>query len=226
MKKSILFPFICSFVFLPSCSLLQEKKDPSPEFISGNTELFKMSVNDLEEALSDYGSMGAGTYKVRATLLTESLLEMREKSKPLTLEIINKNIEEAKKQYTHNKTCFSITLKAINQSKYAYFEEWKGKVFVEENNNNLEFPLEWNSEALLSKPQIEMSASFHGKTEHYLNRGIACTETAVPLTRGLSLKLLPSFIQWPFDGTLDLSWNFVDPKANSAKKVKESYRGW
>lgn len=226
MKTNLFINAILSFIFLSSCAFLQGKKDPSQELIAGNSDQFAVSVTEVEEALTQYESMGAGTYKIRATVLTPALLELREKSKPFSEEIIQKNILESKKNLSDSKTCFQIALKVINQSKYAYFDEWKGRVFVDDSEQKLEFPLEWTEESLKAKPKSQVGSAFHGKTDHYYNEGVACTETRVPLQKGFTLKLLPSYIQWPFDGTLDLSWSFVDPNDKTPKKVKERYRGW
>lgn len=218
--------FILTLSVLTSCTLLQGKADPSQEYIAGNSNELAVSVSEVEEALTQYESMGAGTYRVRATILTPALLELREKSKPYDKKIIEQNLIQAKKDFADNKTCFHITLKVINQAKYAYFDEWKGRVFVENNNQKLEFPLEWTTESLNNKPKALSASAFYGKTDHYFNEGIACTETPFPLKNGFTLKLLPSYIQWPFDGTLDLSWSFVDPNNKTPKKIKERYRGW
>lgn len=222
--KLLLLSLLLSLV---SCSLLQEKKDPLNQYIQSSVEEIAASTPEVEEALTQYGSMGAGTYKAKATLLTPVLLEMKEKEKPFSEAVTQKNIAEAKKKFTENKTCLKISLRVITQSKYAYFEEWSAKVFIEQSvNEKLEFPLVWTEESLTAKPQTKLASAFHGKTEHYSNEGVACTEKPIPLNKGFTLKLLPSFIQWPFDGTLDLSWNFVDPGAKPLKKIKETYRGW
>lgn len=226
MKTTLFINTALTLLLLPSCAFLQGKKDPSQELIAGNSDQLAISVSEVEEALTQYESMGAGTYKVRATVLTPALLELREKSKPFNEEIIQKNISESKKNFSDNKTCFQIALKVINQSKYAYFDEWKGRVFVDNPDQKFEFPLEWTEESLKNKPKTQIGSAFHGKTDHYFNEGVACTETPVPLKKGFTLKLLPSYIQWPFDGTLDLSWSFVDPEDKTPKKVKERYRGW
>ncbi len=210
MKIQMIIPQIVLIVFLASCSLLQGKNDPSTEFIAGKSENLKISLNDLEEALTDYGSMGAGTYKMRVTVLTPTFLQMRDHKMIAQNEVL----------------CFAVSLKVINQAKYAYFDEWTAKAFISEKEEQIEFPLEWTKESLQSKPQTKLGASFHGKTEQYFNNGTICSLKPIDLNKGLVLKFFPSYIQWPFDGSLDLSWDFIEPGAKSLKKAKERYRGW
>jgi len=119
-------------------------------------------------------------------------------------------------------TCFLILLKVKSDEKYASFNEWTGKVILK----NTEYPLLWTEEALKTPPQKKTASTYFGKTNHYMNQGIACVNMGLALEDEITLKLSPSFIQWPFDETLKLSWDFKSLTKKTPPKIKEKYRGW
>lgn len=221
-----IFTYIILIAFA-SCSLLTPKVDPPSTYIAGSANELQISLQNIEESLTQYESMGAGTYKMKVTLLTPLLLEMRELTKPFTQEEIQKNIREIQEQLSKKHTCFEVTLRTIKDKKYASFEEWKARAFSSAEEKKLEYPLDWKQEALNSKPAILKLSSYYGASEQYENKGILCSETPIEnIEKGIVLKFLPSFIQWPFDGTLDLEWTFIDPLNKNPKRIKERYRGW
>jgi hypothetical protein len=72
------------------------------------------------------------------------------------------------------------------------------------------------------------------RLEQWLGDGVACTYAKPQLNKGFGLKIKPNFVQFPFDSTAKLFWEFPEIKIVDGEEVKvekkkrsyKSYRGW
>lgn len=234
--KTIQFTLLLSSVVLiSSCAFFSPApEDQTYRYLTGEG-LSEAKPKEFEKALSRERNMAGGNYLVKAYPFTEAYLvaKAREQANLRGLNAIEeqKVLDALREKYTADKTCFHFNYEVLLHDKSSRLEHWKLNLI---DDKDQEYPLEWNSDDLKRSPIMTRKIRSGDKLEQWLGDGVACTYAKPSLNKGFGLKITPNFVQFPFDKTAKLFWEFPEIKIVEGKEVKvekkkrsyKSYRGW
>lgn len=212
---------------------------PAPEdqtfrYLTGQG-LKSPTPKEFEKALSREREMAGGNYFVKAYPFTEAYLKAkaREQAEIRGLNALQeqKVLDNMREKFTKDKTCFHFNYEVLLHQASSRLEHWKLNLIDETDQ---EYPLEWKKEDLNRSPVLTRKIRSGDRLEQWLGDGVACTYARPKLNKGFGLKIRPNYVQFPFDKTAELFWEFPEIKVVDGKEVKvekkkrsyKSYRGW
>ncbi len=218
---------------LSSCAIFIPKKESEHHIYPLLTKkTTRFSTDQIQSILTKSHSMAGGNYQISAFPLTQSYIHSKVRdltnNKHLTKEQQLALTAQLEKRWILDKTCMQFHYEVVRFDQAKNLKDWQLTLI---DSNKVTSSLNWEKMPVPIQSEIQRQ---EGKLEKWINDGVACTSPAVDLTAGFSLKVRPSFVQWPFQSEKKMAWNFSHYKKDEGKKilipkkkqVKERYRGW
>jgi hypothetical protein len=232
MKTLILF---FSISLLSSCSFFSPNpKDRTYSYLTGKG-LKNPTTDEIKTALLRNSSMSGGNYQFNAFPYTYTLIDamVRETTqlRGLTKDQQQTLKDSLEEKYLLDKTCFNFSYEVTRFEQSSRLQDWSLAIVDKEDQ---EFATQWSDEDLKKKPVVSKRNVAGDKLNKWLSSGVACTQASPKLASGFGIKVTPKFVQFPFDKSAKLFWEFpeikiVDGQAQEVegkKKSFRSYRGW
>ncbi|MCF8059050.1 MAG: hypothetical protein K9K67_07125 [Bacteriovoracaceae bacterium] len=220
---------------LVSCAFFtRNPKDRTFEFLTGKG-VEAASPEQFEKALARTTYMAGGNYQISAFPYTESYLKSLAKNhthtRGLTPIESQKYLKSLQEKFSEGKTCFKFRYEVLRFNQSAELKNWQ---IILLDKTNQEFPLTWRNGDLEKAPVMTRVLRSGDNLEQWLGDGVACTNAEPHLNSGFGLKVKPSYVQFPFDSTAEIYWEFPEIKIVNGKEVQvekkkkafKSYRGW
>ena len=205
---------------ITSCSLfLSKPRVDFRRYITGEG-LNEKTSQDIISSLTRFGYLGGGNYEVKAYPITLPLIESEAKElqalRGFNKAQLNKIINKKRIEYTEQKTCFQLNYSVIRFKEVAPLKSWKAYIVTKDQT---EFPVKWKESSLKKKPISSIITGLYGIESKWYNEGIGCVDVGLPIEKGFLIKLVPSYVQWPFPDSASLTWGMPE-------LTFQSYRGY
>ncbi|GEM_PF-2071829 len=227
---SILLP-----LSLTSCAFFSPNpEDNTYQYLTGEG-VESASPDQFEKALTRATDMAGGNYTVSAYPYTESYLKSLSNHQahirgfnPIEAQ---KYLESLQVKFNKGRTCFNFRYEVLRFNQSSELKNWQ---IILLDKTGLEYPLTWDKEDLKKAPVMTRVLRSGDNLEQWLGDGVACTTAEPQLNSGFGLKVKPSYVQFPFDATAKIYWEFPEIKIVDGKEVKvegkkksfKPYRGW
>ncbi|MEC7277730.1 MAG: hypothetical protein VXV96_15520 [Bdellovibrionota bacterium] len=220
---------------LSGCALFSPNKDDHTYLYLNDMAPASTSSDQYKSALSRDLSMAGGFYEVSAFPVVVGYVkaQAREQSslRGLSQKQHQQILSKLKEEFIDDKLCFTVSYQALRFDKVSHLKNWK--VFFQ-NPKGESIPLSWHKEDLNKEPIKGKVMKSGDNLDSWSGSGTACTTLKTELSNGFALKVMPDYVQFPFDSTAEVYWEFPEMVEKEGKKVwkeekKKSfkgYRGW
>lgn len=231
--KKITFSCLILPFFVLSCGTSSTKiPDTTYKFIN-NEKMDKLinsvSPAEVEKVLSREIYMAGGNYHISAFPYTHSYIEALSNEQARLKGLNSKEKEKFSRHLNQslvkNKLCFNFKYSVLRFNQVSRLKSWK--IFFFDNAGN-EYPLSWKQDSMEKAPIVTFVQQSGDKLEKWLGDGVACTTANITLSSGFSLKVIPQYVQFPFDSYAQLYWDYSEGEQAPGKKQRgfKSYRGY
>lgn len=228
-KALIIIPLVTS------CALFSPKEeDHTFHYLKGDVPP-ETTPSEFEKVLARSTSMAGGNYQISAFPYTEGLVKALAKDHANTHGLTESDYDKLKsylnEQLIEAKTCVHFQYEVLLHEKASKLNDWQ--LFLVDKNNQ-EYPLQWN-EADLERPPVLTRVTRSGDyLEKWLGEGTACTDAKIDFISGTAVKAQPAYVQFPFDASTKIYWEYPEFKVIDGKEIKiedrkrnyKSYRAW
>lgn len=193
------------------------------------------SSMEVMDALTRDSSMSGGNYQIKAYPYTYTLIEamVREaaEQRGLNPEQQKSLKENLTKKFLAQKTCFHFNYQVLRFNKSSQLKNWKLAIL---DKKDQEYPTDWNGDDLKVSAVKTKKVVAGDRLDQWLGEGTACTSATPALKSGFGIKVTPDFVQFPFDKSAKIYWEFPEIRivdgeeevVEDKKKSYRSYRGW
>jgi hypothetical protein len=193
------------------------------------------ATKDIRKNLEENMTMAGGNYEVSILPLSRPYLraQWQERIQERGLNKVDQERmwNEFEKEYLQAKTCFELNYSVLRWEKVSNLKDWKLEMI---DHHKTSHPMNWKKTDLKKMPARTKVQRSGDNLDKWLNDGHACVDTKVPLDKGFSVKVTPSFVQFPFDSSSTLHWRFATYVQKDGKEIKvqkkqesfQGYRGW
>jgi len=229
------FLLFVSILLLNSCALFSpNSKDKTYSYLTG-VGLNNPMPEQVKKALTRASSMSGGNYQFKAYPYTYTLVDSMVREAAAQRGLNEKQQMDLRnrleKKYLADRTCFHFSYEVLRFAESSRLQDWKLSIV---DVSEQEFPAQWLEEDQLKKPVRTKKIVAGDKLDKWLSDGAACTEASPKLSSGFGIKVTPKFVQFPFDKTAKVYWEFpeikmIDGQAQEVegkKKNFRTYRGW
>lgn len=215
---------LLGMIFLfSSCSFFQTAKDhDSPKYFTGEN-LEEMSSDELKIRITKVGFMAGGQYEYTITPITQPFLQRRANElgleRGLTQDEVKMIIAKDQEKYLQQKVCIEFGISIVRFQTVSKIKEWKVAIV---DKAGFSYPIKWDRKSLRKRPIVELFPGLYGPEQKWLNFAQGCADITFALSEGFRIRVNPSYVQWPFDNSSELTWNLTAKEAGTF----QSYRGF
>lgn len=226
-------------LFFSSCALFQNgKQELSDRYLTGLGLSTDVKSEAIKEHLTRSLTMGGGNFTISTYPYSQALIEatIRETSSIRGLstgaqEILRKELQD---NFAGSKTCFQFDIGVRRFLQVAHLKEWQIDVI---DGGEMKAKLTWRESDLSRPVMVSTFNDFQGPHPLHQLSGVACSEVVLNLKDGFTLTVSPSFMNFPFPQSGEITYSFANyevTEKGDVIKVKEpqkdgkkkSYRGW
>lgn len=229
---------LVTMLTLTSCSLFQTQKvDLSDSYVTGLGLAPDISSEQIKKNLTRTKSMGGGNYIITTFPYTQALIQsmVRETARirGLTKTQQDKLQSELESQWAAGKTCFQVEIQIKRfHDQVSKLKEWSVSAST---GGEMKTELSWRAEDLERPMIVSEFSDFQGQQPLHILNGVACSAVMMNLVDGVTLHFTPSYINFPFPKTEEITYSFDNYKQQEGELIKvkdaeekkrKSYRGW
>ncbi len=217
----LIFILLAIGLLLNGCGSSQpQTKNALLPFLTGEN-LKDLNSLEIRNFLTQTIYMAGGQYEIQATPITLPLLEKEARelqaARGFTQEELARVIDHNRFTYYDERFCADVQISIVKFGQVADLEQWKLELLDQYGEH---YNLRWVDPENITGPVVTYFSGLYGLEKKWYNQGRVCSNVAIDRTKGFKIQATPSFVQWPFPATANLSWGVDVPDSY------QEYRGY